>query len=547
MNTLVTKLKVSDEDFLIASLIERCPKVMMLRELVQNALEAASMAPAGQRSVEITTTMVEGARKLVICNTGPGMSGAALHQMCDIASSIGKLKGLEGNFGMGAKVASLPSNTLGIRYRSCSGGRVHEVTIGKRNGVYGRIWRRAPGSSSLPGMERMVDVAEVTALVRDEGLPLDHDWTEVVLLGNRPEQDTAAEPFDGDPAVPKDWICAGLYGRFFRIVGGITITIAPDLQPHPEPQRFATLMERASTAFERYETVRTENGIVIHYLYDPPHPEKPWLNTSSIGALQPTASGGAVVHRDEIYASVSGSPWAYNGPLYGITFGARHTSIYVELPNSYPVIVDGYRQFLRYKTGAQDIVALADFAALIRANCPAWLQQKIRPASQAQPGSFDVQKEMEELRARLGFKTEGEAALALPTLVPLRDEEDIRHRWLLNRAGCYYPETNELLVNLTYHSVALLQAELEKAFKDYADSAPLAAWTREVAELVLVRRVARALLFALTKRDQKDTWHEGHIEKAMAPESLSIVADDTLESLPWAWNLLNKRIKAAKP
>ena len=32
--TGITKLRVGDEDFLVASMIERCPKSMMLRELV---------------------------------------------------------------------------------------------------------------------------------------------------------------------------------------------------------------------------------------------------------------------------------------------------------------------------------------------------------------------------------------------------------------------------------------------------------------------------------------------------------------------------------
>ena len=37
----VTPLRVADEDFLVASMIERCPKTMMIRELVMNAIEAA--------------------------------------------------------------------------------------------------------------------------------------------------------------------------------------------------------------------------------------------------------------------------------------------------------------------------------------------------------------------------------------------------------------------------------------------------------------------------------------------------------------------------
>src|SRR5215468_1766646 len=142
--TAVTALHVADEDFLVASLIERCPKTMMIRELMMNALEAAQLAPEGKRQVEISAVPFDGANKLTIWNTGPGMDAAELLDICNIASSIGKEKSLTGNFGMGAKVASLPSNQRGIRYRSCKLGRVHEVILCKREGVYGRLRRFHP-------------------------------------------------------------------------------------------------------------------------------------------------------------------------------------------------------------------------------------------------------------------------------------------------------------------------------------------------------------------------------------------------------------------
>src|SRR5690349_21617720 len=115
---------------------------MMLRELVMNAIEAAEKAPEGQRRVELSGKSVPecgDARKLAIWNTGPGMTSAELDHICDLAASLGKDMALEGNFGMGAKVASLPSNTLGMRYRSCRDGVVSQVLLGKRDGVYGKI------------------------------------------------------------------------------------------------------------------------------------------------------------------------------------------------------------------------------------------------------------------------------------------------------------------------------------------------------------------------------------------------------------------------
>jgi len=51
-HSAVAPLKVGDEGFLVASMIERCPKTMMLRELAMNALEAARNAPEDHRLVE---------------------------------------------------------------------------------------------------------------------------------------------------------------------------------------------------------------------------------------------------------------------------------------------------------------------------------------------------------------------------------------------------------------------------------------------------------------------------------------------------------------
>jgi hypothetical protein len=90
--TAVTALEVADEDFLVASLIERCPKTMMLRELMMNALEAAQHAPDGRRLVEISAQNIDAADKLTIWNTGPGMDAPELLKVSNIASSLGKAR-----------------------------------------------------------------------------------------------------------------------------------------------------------------------------------------------------------------------------------------------------------------------------------------------------------------------------------------------------------------------------------------------------------------------------------------------------------------------
>lgn len=130
----------------------------MIRELFKNAIEAAEQASVGGK-VEFYRTPGFAAPKLGIRNNGPGMNEEELRIMTNLASSIGKEKGLDKNFGMGAKVASLPSNRLGIRYRSCKNGMVHETLLCQRGGVYGRL-RRFDGDGNELG-----DVIDITGVI----------------------------------------------------------------------------------------------------------------------------------------------------------------------------------------------------------------------------------------------------------------------------------------------------------------------------------------------------------------------------------------------
>jgi hypothetical protein len=93
-------------------------------------LEAAAKA-SGEKIVHWTTGTYGGVRKAVIWNTGPGMDPSELKKATDLACEVGKSLGLDDNFGVGAKVSSLPNNKIGMRMRSCKSGRVSEIIIGE--------------------------------------------------------------------------------------------------------------------------------------------------------------------------------------------------------------------------------------------------------------------------------------------------------------------------------------------------------------------------------------------------------------------------------
>ncbi|MEP9369629.1 ATP-binding protein [Xanthobacter sp. VNH20] len=599
MNELVTKIRVHNEDFFVASTIERCPKSMMLRELVKNALEAAASAPYGSRRVEITACQVAGVRKLRIWNTGLGMNAEELFRMCDIASSIGKMQGLDGNFGMGAKVASLPSNHHGVRYRSCRDGRVSEVLLGKRSGVYGRVLRRDPATGEPTA------VIDVTDQAASEGVTTAHDWTEVVLLGNRESQDTIADPYDGNPKVPSWWLQLGLQQRFFQIQGDVDVLIGQDLHDLSGLQRFIPFAQIVRESFARWDTVQLSDGVKVHFGYDPIHSTRPDVNASFKNSFSRGVSFAGLLHADELYELRMWSGWTSEAPNYGISSNARHLSVLVELDEDYPVQAEGYRQFLRYKNGVQDQVRMMDFASLVRANHPAWLREMMRSASPDQALIGNVKQQLEKLIAALGLKrlrpkfrspppvpkppapvsekpetpapAQPEAAPKpkseakptppkppedkakepkekkdspekvedfeeMPELLLLRSEREVEDRTLQHRAARYYPESHQLYVNLRYPSVEQMADILFASHPPEVAPKLARRAATEAAENALVLCLGRALVYGLAKRNAAEGWSDAEKKQVLSSEVLTLIADDLHLAVPAAKEFFDQRM-----
>ncbi len=549
----LSRLKIGDEDFLVASMIERCPKVMMLRELVKNGLEATEGAVAGDRRVEIGPLDIAGVRKLAIWNTGPGMTAEELFRMCDIASSIGKTNSLEQNFGMGAKVASLPSNQHGIRYRSCRNGQVHQVMMGKRGGHYGRVRQQGPDGS-------LADVIDATEAAVADGRGLEHDWTEVVLLGNRPDQDTIADPYDGAPGVEPSWLTDDLSSRFYAIPKGVQVILHPGAQPRGDAQTFQPLADRLQ-AYERHDAVLDQRGVRFHYIFDAPDPERPRQTRSSRDALQPALPGAAILYRGEFYDWLRDWRWIYDSPSFGFPFGARNFTLLVELPDDYHLLPDAYRQFLRYRENAQSQVEVRHFAAEIARHRPDWVLDLLRRLTPDGSHAESARGGMSALFARLGIRRrwwppgspagspgagegDGIEYEVAPQIVALRDPTDIQERGLQNRAARFYRDTHQLFMNFSYAGVEKLRQQLETEFATVEDHEKLREAALLVAELTITSLVCRKLVYALAKRGE---WQEWELEHATTAPSLTVAADDHDAELPKARLEMANRLGIPEP
>lgn len=589
----VTPITIHDINFTVTRQIEQCPKTMMLRELLMNALEAAGKATTGRRIVEIKGKPISECsevRKLTIWNTGPGLNSTDLDHICDLAASLGKDMALEGNFGMGAKVASLPSNTLGMRYRSCRAGIVSQVILGKREGVYGKVWVRID--------DTFEEVVDVTDQVREEGeYHLDEDWTEVVLLGNRPDQDTVIDPYDGDPKQDRQWITTYLYHRFYALPAGVTVFLHEGTHPRDGRRQFKPIPERAE-AFGRVDTVDIGQDIRVHYLYDPSYQEG-GHNKSISGSLTSSVSTAAVIFRGEMYDVRKGRKWAADAPAFGIPFGARHISVHVELPDSFPVRHEPYRRFVQFAEADQRQVLVEDFAEIVFRNRPEWLIEIINSlAPKSSATTDDLRKELQDLLNELRIKAtspreaeegpdlvdEGGARGArpehkggtggngdghisptdlifnptgakranisknleqAPEIIPLRNESDVSEKNITGKAARYVRETNQLFVNLTYSAVDAAQDHLTLRYATYEEPEIVRELARQWSERLVMGRVGYAVVYAQAKQLIHE-WTSDDVRKALEPESLSLAADGWRDAISTAYRSISRRLGAAK-
>ena len=589
----VTALEVADEDFLIASLIERCPKSMMIRELMMNALEAAQHAPEGHRFVEISTMPMDGVDKLVIWNTGPGMDDHELLKICNIASSLGKEKSLTGNFGMGAKVASLPSNQRGMRYRSCKNGRVHEVILCKRDGVYGRLRRHDPETDTW------VEVVDVTDIAEQDGRSLSEDWTEVVLLGNEPEQDTVRDPYNGDPKQDGQWLATYLYHRFYGLPEGVKVTLLKGTNKLDGNRQFEPIPARLRH-FERYETVSLPDGMKIHYLYDAQY-NGTGHNKSISGAIASAVSTCAVVYRNELYDLSKGRQWTFDAPVFGVPFGAKHISIHIELPDNFPVVPEAYRQFLQYVGGEQLRLQAKDFEELVRENRPEWLIELIHSFAPDSRTSDEIRDELQRLLNQLRVRrvspkvtVQGEIARdtgrwsrkrtrarrgrwrrrhrseprpkptdlsvvpagakraemfknleRAPEIIPLQTDEEIEEKGLKGRAARYVMEAGQLFVNMKYPAISEMAAQLEAEYAGASDPELMRSLAQQHAQDSMILRVGRTVVYALAKQLNKE-WDQKALEAASSPESLSMAADNFADAMQNVRRAIGKALRTSR-
>jgi hypothetical protein len=111
-----------------------------------------------------------------------------------------------------------------------------------------------------------------------------------------------------------------------------------------------------------------------------------------------------------------------------------------------------------------------------------------------------------------------------PEIIGLDSDDLIEERGLKGRAAKFYQISHQLFVNLKYPAVLAVVGHLETEFASVGNVDRMRAMAKSVAGWAVTRRVARALVFSLSKRAAG--WPAEDVKRAQSPESLSLIADD---------------------
>ena len=416
----MTALAVSNVSYLITRIIEQAPSdPMMVRELIQNAMEAAINAEKPKVYVLETDPEWFGfndfgfnAKKLTFWNNGRGMSAKELRNAVNLSSSLHKVQRLDQNFGIGAKALSLGVNQEGMIWVTCKDQKVFVAMLYKTVNNLGEpeYARYDFVEADTDSPTQLKDIWEITGM---KSIPWEtnEDWTAVILCGNNPLQNTVKNPYEPDHGETPAWLINQIYRRYFNIHKNLELRLFVGHSKGAEASvKFRSVYEYVQDAKKKHpEDIQEElvddkngSGIKIWYLYDGPYSGKSKEDnkgkpTTVIGnpATTPTFSG--LVYKNEIYDVCSEIRWKKVAGMLGVLYGARYLRVFVELPDTVKVIPDQYRVSIQKPDAEKSEIGMLDYAQEIRENMPQWFKDKIKEFAPANVNSDDIQKRAQEL------------------------------------------------------------------------------------------------------------------------------------------------------
>jgi hypothetical protein len=316
-------MKVANLGFLLERLGEDCDDLQYLRELTENALEAEALRvvwDVDQKLFDLT-----GQLKLCCIDDGRGMTGTEMVQHINHLSSSGHIQSVDGNFGVGAKIAAATRNPAGVLYQSWVDGKGAMIQLWRdpETQQYGLKQFQLPDGS----YSHVVPLGE-------EAKPeqIDQHGTKVTLLGHGPEERT----IDGPPGVltRSRWFNRQLGSRYFRFPKDVDVRAREGWdQPREDTDvnllRKVRGMEWFLNKYSDQSGTVSLDGSDVHW----------WILEDSDARRSyslPNTGHFAALHKEELYELTTGRAGTARLQQFGVIFGADRVVLYVEPRNGGP-------------------------------------------------------------------------------------------------------------------------------------------------------------------------------------------------------------------
>jgi hypothetical protein len=305
--------------FMLERLSQDCAPLQFIRELTENAIDGilALGGPTGEIRWDVDWTRFDlepkEGYKLAVIDTGIGMTGPEMVNYINQLSSSMHQQSKHGNFGMGAKIAAAPRNTLGLIYLSWKGGQGAMIHLWKDpdTGCYG-LRRHQNGEFWLP----------ITDDIRPE--PIKQHGTMVILLGKKPGENTMDAP--PEAFIPSRWIVRYLNSRYFRFPHTVTVKArenwtAPRDDKHNMLRKIVGQEAWLKANSSDSGTVSLKDA-TLHW----------WILNEKVDDSGSHFSSGhvAALYDDELYEIVTGRPGVARLQSFGVIFGYNRVVLYVE-------------------------------------------------------------------------------------------------------------------------------------------------------------------------------------------------------------------------
>lgn len=390
-------LQIENVPFLISNIMQDCPARTVIRELLQNAIEAS-----GPQRIEWFCEEFNSVPKLGIYNEGVGMTGRELGVRMNIASS-GKKLGRHDNFGQGAKMSAAKASPHGIIYRSCKDGIVSEIWL--------QVQQETSTLVKVPQFdiydEEMVLVRQVTDDAASRGRSLDIEWTEAILLGRSTIDDTTTGDFLGYAS--SLWLMQAINQRYYRFPDGVNVrnvTVTSDRADHNRKSAKGLAAALDGAATERSEIVVAKDfclgeiGIVYGKLAGTPKSRRSGhLAEQGI----PGGTHVCIVYKDEIY---NFDPrWCMRSGAYGFSGASDDYYVHLIIADTARVRNNNHRTEVVTDDTRSEVQTCESLCNLVRDNRPQWVIDDINSRLESQT-SGRLQDRIRGLAERFNAKAD---------------------------------------------------------------------------------------------------------------------------------------------